>query len=129
MNNSPFSMGWLMAMFDLPVMTDKERKMSAAGFNLPRLRAGSFAKNAFWFFWGKSQPSPWGGRIVRRGWTDGQWHCRSKKLWDYVADKLLCFESADFTDERRFFYFLSAKSASSADKTNALFVKCIIPGN
>ena len=26
MNNSPFSMGWLMAMFDLPVMTDKERK-------------------------------------------------------------------------------------------------------
>jgi hypothetical protein len=25
MNNSPFSMGWLMAMFDLPVMTDKER--------------------------------------------------------------------------------------------------------
>ena len=28
MNNSPFSMGWLMAMFDLPVMTDKERKMA-----------------------------------------------------------------------------------------------------
>ena len=26
MNNSPFSMGWIMAMFDLPVMTDKERK-------------------------------------------------------------------------------------------------------
>jgi CRISPR-associated protein Cas2 len=25
-NNSPFSMGWIMAMFDLPVMTDKERK-------------------------------------------------------------------------------------------------------
>ena len=29
MNNSPFSMGWLMAMFDLPVMTDKERKMAS----------------------------------------------------------------------------------------------------
>jgi hypothetical protein len=28
MNNSPFSMGWLMAMFDLPVMTDKERKQA-----------------------------------------------------------------------------------------------------
>jgi len=28
MNNSPFSMGWLMAMFDLPVMTDKERKVA-----------------------------------------------------------------------------------------------------
>lgn len=26
MNNSPFSMGWLFAMFDLPVMTDAERK-------------------------------------------------------------------------------------------------------
>jgi hypothetical protein len=31
MNNSPFSMGWLMAMFDLPVMTDKERKMPSCG--------------------------------------------------------------------------------------------------
>jgi len=29
MNNSPFSMGWLMAMFDLPVMTDQERKMAS----------------------------------------------------------------------------------------------------
>jgi len=29
MNNSPFSMGWLMAMFDLPVMTDKERKTAS----------------------------------------------------------------------------------------------------
>ena len=29
MNNSPFSMGWLMAMFDLPVMTDKERKVAS----------------------------------------------------------------------------------------------------
>jgi CRISPR-associated protein Cas2 len=28
MNNSPFSMGWLMAMFDLPVMTHKERKVA-----------------------------------------------------------------------------------------------------
>ena len=28
MNNSPLSMGWLMAMFDLPVMTDKERKVA-----------------------------------------------------------------------------------------------------
>jgi len=26
MNNSPFSMGWIVAMFDLPVMTDRERK-------------------------------------------------------------------------------------------------------
>jgi len=29
MNNSPFSMGWLMAMFDLPVMTHEERKVAA----------------------------------------------------------------------------------------------------
>ena len=29
MNNSPFSMGWLMAMFDLPVMTQEERKVAA----------------------------------------------------------------------------------------------------
>ena len=28
MNNSPFSMGWLMAMFDLPVMTKKERQVA-----------------------------------------------------------------------------------------------------
>jgi CRISPR-associated protein Cas2 len=28
MNNSPFSMGWILAMFDLPVMTDKERKVA-----------------------------------------------------------------------------------------------------
>jgi CRISPR-associated protein Cas2 len=26
MNNSPFSMGWIVAMFDLPVMSDMERK-------------------------------------------------------------------------------------------------------
>ena len=29
MNNSPFSMGWLMTMFDLPVMTDEERKTAS----------------------------------------------------------------------------------------------------
>ncbi len=29
MNNSPFSMGWLMAMFDLPVMTPEERKVAS----------------------------------------------------------------------------------------------------
>jgi CRISPR-associated protein Cas2 len=29
MNNSPFSMGWLMAMFDLPVMTHEERKVAS----------------------------------------------------------------------------------------------------
>lgn len=29
MNNSRFSMGWLMTMFDLPVMTDKERKVAS----------------------------------------------------------------------------------------------------
>ena len=29
MNNSPFSMGWLMAMFDLPVMTQEERKVAS----------------------------------------------------------------------------------------------------
>ena len=29
MNNSPFSMGWLMAMFDLPVMTHEERRVAA----------------------------------------------------------------------------------------------------
>jgi CRISPR-associated protein Cas2 len=28
MNNSPFSMGWILAMFDLPVMTDDERKVA-----------------------------------------------------------------------------------------------------
>ena len=28
MNNSPFSMGWLMAMFDLPVITKKERQVA-----------------------------------------------------------------------------------------------------
>jgi CRISPR-associated protein Cas2 len=28
MNNSPFSMGWLMAMFDLPVTTEQERKVA-----------------------------------------------------------------------------------------------------
>lgn len=28
MNNSPLSMGWILAMFDLPVMTDKERKVA-----------------------------------------------------------------------------------------------------
>jgi hypothetical protein len=38
----------------------------------------------------------------------------------------MCCESADFTDERRFL-FLSAESASSADITNALLEKCIIP--
>jgi len=27
-NNSPFSMGWLMAMFDLPVMTADQRKVA-----------------------------------------------------------------------------------------------------
>ncbi len=29
MNSSPFSMGWLMTMFDLPVMTDEERKTAS----------------------------------------------------------------------------------------------------
>ncbi|HOX60195.1 MAG TPA: CRISPR-associated endonuclease Cas2 [Verrucomicrobiota bacterium] len=29
MNNSPFSMGWLVAMFDLPVMTSEERKAAS----------------------------------------------------------------------------------------------------
>jgi len=29
MNNSPFSMGWLLAMFDLPVMTDAERRAAS----------------------------------------------------------------------------------------------------
>ncbi|MCS7337365.1 MAG: CRISPR-associated endonuclease Cas2 [Verrucomicrobiae bacterium] len=29
MNNSPFSMGWLIAMFDLPVMTEAQRKAAA----------------------------------------------------------------------------------------------------
>jgi len=29
MNNSPFSMGWILAMFDLPVMTDTERKVAS----------------------------------------------------------------------------------------------------
>jgi CRISPR-associated protein Cas2 len=28
MNNSPFSMGWILAMFDLPVVTKKERKVA-----------------------------------------------------------------------------------------------------
>ena len=28
MNNSPFSMGWLLTMFDLPVVSDKERKVA-----------------------------------------------------------------------------------------------------
>ena len=28
MNNSPLSMGWILAMFDLPVMTDKDRKVA-----------------------------------------------------------------------------------------------------
>jgi CRISPR-associated protein Cas2 len=28
MNNSPLSMGWILAMFDLPVMTDQERKVA-----------------------------------------------------------------------------------------------------
>src|SRR5688572_3036734 len=27
-NNSPFSMGWILAMFDLPVVTKKERKVA-----------------------------------------------------------------------------------------------------
>lgn len=29
MNNSPFSMGWLMTMFDLPVTTPQDRKVAA----------------------------------------------------------------------------------------------------
>ena len=29
MNNSPFSMGWLMTMFDLPVMSNDERKVAS----------------------------------------------------------------------------------------------------
>jgi len=29
MNSSPFSMGWLMTMFDLPVMTPEERKTAS----------------------------------------------------------------------------------------------------
>lgn len=28
MNNSPLSMGWILAMFDLPVMTEKDRKVA-----------------------------------------------------------------------------------------------------
>lgn len=28
MNTSPISMGWLLAMFDLPVMTDRERRIA-----------------------------------------------------------------------------------------------------
>ena len=41
MNNSPFSMGWLLTMFDLPVITDQERKV-ASRFHKDLLDHGFF---------------------------------------------------------------------------------------
>ncbi len=53
MNNSPFSMGWLMTMFDFPVMTPEERR-TATQFRKDLLDHGFLMIQ----FWGEAKTQP-----------------------------------------------------------------------